>query len=260
VAAPRADLIADFATVEIPRLTLSGAHVVLSFLRGAGGTDGAVAITADSQYGAARARTDFRFAAGGLDLTGLDADAGGIQAKGALALRSGQPSTADLVLAIGPGALLTEGSVTGTARIADASGGPRATLNLTARNAALRGARGLRFAAGHDQRQRPARAPAAGPSTGAGPMGSNPWRFKGSRLLRPARADHRPGARWGRALRQRRSSGRWRPHASASAAGQRFADLKLDIEGGKATITAANRRLTSRSLAREPRPASPLAP
>jgi translocation and assembly module TamB len=70
----------------------------------------------------------------------------GSRRPGALALRRGRPSTADLQLAISPGAILTEGTINGSARIVDAGGGPRATLNLIARSAALRGASGLRFA------------------------------------------------------------------------------------------------------------------
>ncbi|HRD46377.1 MAG TPA: citrate/2-methylcitrate synthase, partial [Caulobacter sp.] len=89
IGAPRADLVADVAQVDLPRLPLRDAHIVLSFARGPAGTDGAVAVTADSEYGPARARTDFRFAQGGLDLSGLDADAGGVKATGSLALRRG---------------------------------------------------------------------------------------------------------------------------------------------------------------------------
>ena len=236
VAAPRADLVADFATVEIPRLTLSGAHVVLSFLHGPGGTDGAVAITAASQYGPARARTDFSIAQGGVDLTGLDADAGGVQAKGSLTLRSNQPSTADLALTVGPGAVLTEGTISGTVVIAAAAGGPRATLDLTARNAALRGASGLRFSA--------ATLTANGPLErlpltidGRGAYGVNPWRFKGTGFFAQR------GGSTGLALdgEGRFGSADFRTLEAARIGfgdGQTFADLKLDIEGGKAAITA----------------------
>ncbi|MFA7261635.1 MAG: translocation/assembly module TamB domain-containing protein [Caulobacter sp.] len=235
LAAPRADLIADFATVEVPRLTLTGAHVTLSFLRGPGGTDGALAIAAGSQYGPARARTAFRFAEGGLDLTGLDADAGGVKATGALALRKGRPSTADLILAIGPGAILTEGAISGSARVVDAAGGPRATLNLTALNATLRGAGGLRFSS--------ARFTADGPLErlpvsvdGRGAYGSNSWRFKGDGFF-AQRGDNTGLALDGEG---RFGSADFRTLETAKigfGGGQRFADLKLDVEGGRAAIT-----------------------
>ncbi|MBI5940483.1 MAG: translocation/assembly module TamB domain-containing protein, partial [Caulobacterales bacterium] len=220
----------------LPRLTLTGAHVVLSFLRGPGGTDGAIAITAGSQYGPARGQTSFSLAEGGLNLTSLDADAGGIQAKGALALRRGRPSTADLVLAIGPGAILTEGAINGTARITDAAGGPRALFDLTARNAALRGASGLRFSAATITANGPLeRLPLTLDARGA--YGSNPWRFKGGGFFA-----QRDGAT-GLALdgEGRFGSADFRTLEAARIGfgkGQRYAELKLDIEGGRAAITA----------------------
>ena len=53
-----------------------------------------------------------------------------------MGLRS-RPSTADLTVAVGPGALLANGRINGTVRIADASGGARARVDLTAENALL---------------------------------------------------------------------------------------------------------------------------
>ena len=234
ITAPRADLMADFATVEVPRLTLTDAHLMLSFQRGAAGTDGVLAVVAGSQYGPARARTAFRFAEGGLDLTALDADAGGVKATGALALRRGRPSTADLILAISPGAILTEGAITGSARVVDAAGGPRAILNLTARNAALRGGGGLRFSSAVITADGPLeRLPVT--LDGRGAYGSNSWRFKGSGFF--AQRDGSTGL----ALdgEGRFGSAEFRTLETARigfGGGQRFADLKLDIEGGRATI------------------------
>ncbi len=130
--APKADLIADFDSIDVPRLPLKDAHVVLSFAKRPDGGDGTASIEAGSQYGPAKARTAFNFATGGLELSDLDVDAGGAKAKGAVSLRSGRPATADLTLAIGPGAFLAQGRVAGTARIADSAGGPVAQLDLTA--------------------------------------------------------------------------------------------------------------------------------
>ncbi len=234
VSAPRADLTANFATVAVPRMTLSGAHVILSFLRGPGGTDGAVAITADSEYGPARARAAFNIADGGVDLSGLDADAGGVKATGSLALHRGRPSTADLVLAISPGAVLTEGTVTGSARIVDAVGGPRATLNLAARNAAIRGASGLRFSSATFTADGPLeRLPVA--IDGRGAYGANSWRFKGSGFYAQR------GENTGLALDGEGKFGTAEFRTLESArigfgGGQKFANLNLDIEGGKAAI------------------------
>lgn len=143
LSAPRADLTAQVDQIDLPRLPLRNANLTLTFMQRAGGGDGAFALTAESPYGPARLRTDFGFANGGVDLSGLDADAGGIKAQGAVALRRGRPSSADLTLAIGPGILLTEGAIEGQARIVDTVGGARATLNLTAKDAVLRDAAGL---------------------------------------------------------------------------------------------------------------------
>ncbi len=143
LSAPRADLTAQVDQIDVPRLPLRNAAITLTFMQRPGGGDGAFALVAESPYGPARLHTDFAFAAGGVNLSSLDADAGGVKAQGSVALRRGRPSSADLVLAIGPGVLLTEGSIAGTAKIVDASGGARATLNLTAKDAVLRDAAGL---------------------------------------------------------------------------------------------------------------------
>lgn len=139
LAAPRADLLADVAQIDAPRLPLKDAHLTLSFLRKPNGSSGMVAITASSDYGPARARSDFSFPEGGLDLTGLSLDAGGLKAQGSLSLRSRAPSAADLEVAITRGAFLDAGRVGGAVRIAEAAGGPRAALNLTAENARVGG-------------------------------------------------------------------------------------------------------------------------
>jgi translocation and assembly module TamB len=136
-AEPALKLAADFESIDLPRLPLRQAHLDLTFHKAAAGSDGDARLTAASEYGPARMGAAFKFAQGGLDLTNIDADAGGVQARGALSLRSSRPSTADLTLAIGPGALLANGKIAGTVRIADAPGGPRAKLDLTAENALL---------------------------------------------------------------------------------------------------------------------------
>jgi len=134
LSAPRLDLTADIEQIDMPRLPLKDAKLTLTFQRQADGSSGAVAITASSAYGPARARSDFRFPRGGVDLTELSVDAGGVKADGALSLRSNSPSAADLTLEVGRGAFLDAGRIAGTAKIVDAAGGPRATLNLRAEN------------------------------------------------------------------------------------------------------------------------------
>jgi hypothetical protein len=54
LSAPKADLIADFDSIDVPRLPLKDAHVVLSFAKRPDGGDGAASIEAGSQYGRPR--------------------------------------------------------------------------------------------------------------------------------------------------------------------------------------------------------------
>jgi translocation and assembly module TamB len=134
LAEPRLDLIADVDAIDVPRLPLKNAKVTLSFLRQANGSSGLVTLAADSGYGPARAKSAFRFPEGGVDLTEIAVDAGGVKATGALSLRRRSPSAADLDVLITQGALLDAGRVLGDVRIVDA-GGARATLDLRAENA-----------------------------------------------------------------------------------------------------------------------------
>jgi len=136
--APAVNLAADFDSIDFPRMPLRMAHLDLNFRPGGKGADGEARLIGTSAYGPARAAATFRFTANGLDLTGLDAEAGGVQAKGFLALRRNAPSTADLTLAISPGVLIESGRIIGSVKIADATGGPTATVDLTAENVLLR--------------------------------------------------------------------------------------------------------------------------
>jgi translocation and assembly module TamB len=136
---PKAELTAAFDSIAFPDLTVKAAKLDLTFAAAKDGSDGTVALTGQTDYGPARARSAFRFSAGGIDLTGIDADAGGVKAKGALALRDGAPSSADLTLAITTGALLSEGQAAGSVNIVDAKGGATASLDLQAKGAVVRG-------------------------------------------------------------------------------------------------------------------------
>ena len=182
LASPRGDLVFDAEAIDLPRLPLTDAHVKLTFHRRAGATDGQLALTASSAYGPARINTGFRFAPGGVDLTGLDADAGGVQASGAVSLRRNRPSTANLTLAIGPGAFLSQGRLYGTVRIADAVGGARADIDLTAQNAVLIGAGDVTIRSGTLRGTGPlARLPVAIKAEGSARPG--PWRIDGNGVL-----------------------------------------------------------------------------
>ncbi|MGH6965129.1 MAG: translocation/assembly module TamB domain-containing protein, partial [Phenylobacterium sp.] len=139
LSAPRADLLADVDQIDLPRLPLKDAHVTLSFLRKPDGSSGMVALTATSAHGPAKARSDFSFPEGGIDLTGLAVDAGGVKASGSLSLRRRAPSAAHLDVVVTKGALLDAGKVAGSVKIVDAGGGPRADLDLTAEDARMVG-------------------------------------------------------------------------------------------------------------------------
>lgn len=130
VGAPKADLMAHFDSIDAPRLPLKDANLTLTFERRPDGAAGVIAIAAGSVYGPARGRSAFRFPEGGVDLTDLSVDAGGLKASGSLSLRRSAPSAADLQLAVTKGAFLDSGKVAGRARLVDTGGG-RASLDLT---------------------------------------------------------------------------------------------------------------------------------
>ncbi len=188
VMAPKADLIADFDAIDAPRLPLKDAHVTLTFVNRADGTDGVASLTAQSAYGPARASSAFRFTPGGVDLTDLSVDGAGVQASGALSLRRRAPSAADLHLAIGRGALLDQGLVAGTVRIVDAAGGARADVSLTAKDALMTGA-GLAIRSGRISAEGPlARLPYRAQLEGEARGGA--WSLDGGGLLTDAAPDY----------------------------------------------------------------------
>lgn len=170
---PRADLVADFETIDLPRLPLEDAHVKLAFRRSADATDGELAMTAKSGYGPARLATAFRFMPGGIDLSGLDADAAGIQATGAVSLRSNRPSSANLAVVVGPGVLLERGRIVGTMKVADRADGAFADIDLTAVDAVVRGAPDVLIS--------------SGALHGSGPLARLPVSVKAEGNARPGR-------------------------------------------------------------------------
>ena len=139
VGAPKADLMAHFDSIDAPRLPLKDANVTLTFERRPDGAAGVIAVAAASDYGQARGRSAFGFPEGGVDLTDLSVDAGGLKASGSLSLRRRAPSAANLELALTKGAFLDAGRVAGRARLADGGGG-QASLDLTGESVRLPGA------------------------------------------------------------------------------------------------------------------------
>jgi translocation and assembly module TamB len=138
LARPVLDLTADFAVVEAGPLTLNNTHLVLSFRQGDDASDGRVTVTGDSAYGPARAFSLFRIADDGVQLTDMDINAGGVVARGDLALRGSSPSSADLTFEARPGAFLAAGTASGTVRLTEGSGDALALVDVTGR--------GVRFA------------------------------------------------------------------------------------------------------------------
>ena len=134
LAAPRADLLADFERIDLPYLALKPAHVVLSFVRTGADTDGLIAVTAGGDYGPAHAKAGFHFVSGGIELKDLDAVAAGLTAKGSLALRQSAPSLADLTVTLAPGAFASAGTANARIKIADAGNGPAGSIHFTADN------------------------------------------------------------------------------------------------------------------------------
>ena len=132
VATPRLDLLADIDQVDIPRLPLKDVHAVLSFVRQPSGAVGTLAMTGASAYGPARARAAFTLPPGGVDLSEVDVDAGGLRARGAISLRNRTASAANLDLAVGPGAFLAAGRLSGDLRVTGDGGTGQARLNLAA--------------------------------------------------------------------------------------------------------------------------------
>ncbi|HEY1448355.1 MAG TPA: translocation/assembly module TamB domain-containing protein [Caulobacteraceae bacterium] len=177
LASPKADLSADMATVDAPGLALRNARLDLTFQHNSDGTDGKFALTATTDYGPAEAVSGFRFAGDGLDLTGLSVRGGGVTAAGALALRKGEPSEADLSLKVGPGFLLTQGHADGRLKIVGGASGAHADVSLQTGEAILRSSglevKSLNFTAHGPLEHLPYKIAANGPSTGG------PWRISG---------------------------------------------------------------------------------
>lgn len=189
VSAPRLDLLADIEQLDAPRLPLTQARLSLTFQRQPDGSSGTVALTAASAYGPARARADFRFPEGGVDLTGLSVDAGGLKASGALSLRRRRPSAANLSLEVVHGAFLDGGRITGTARIADGPAGAQAVLDLKGDNLPVGGSgvtvRAIRVTADGPLDRLPYAV------DGRGASGQGAWTLSGKGVLTDARPGYR---------------------------------------------------------------------
>ncbi|HTI66464.1 MAG TPA: translocation/assembly module TamB domain-containing protein [Caulobacteraceae bacterium] len=179
LSAPTLDLGADLASIDFGRLVVKPAHLALQ-LAVEGGLNGQVAVTGPSEWGPASGKARFRVVAGGLDLNEIAADAGGVKASGALALRDGAPSTADLAVSAGPGAFLAKGRLAGVVKIVERPGGAAAQLSLDGENLALPGSavslKTLKLRADGPWNRLPFQVSTDGDAP-------TPWRFAGDGML-----------------------------------------------------------------------------
>ena len=138
-AEPKADLTARFDRIDLERLQLFKANVTLSFHSRNRAYDGRVAVTAGSNYGPAEARSAFRFMGDGVRLDELFVDAAGINAQGSLALQGRNPSSADLLFRLGPGAFVDAGFAGGRVKLTDGPADAAALIDVVAENLRLKG-------------------------------------------------------------------------------------------------------------------------
>jgi translocation and assembly module TamB len=139
LARPTADLKAAFDRVSAGALILTDATMDLSFRRGADASDGRISVVAGSNYGPARGSGNFYLGGERIRLTDVDLDAGGITARGAIALSNRFPSSADLTFTARPGAFLASGTADGRIRLTEGPGEETAILDVTGRNVRLAG-------------------------------------------------------------------------------------------------------------------------
>lgn len=139
LARPRVAMDARFAAIDLGPLDLNDARLDLVFAKTPSGGDGRVSLVGDSGWGPARGASEFRFASDGVRLTDLDVDAAGVRAQGAVALRRGAPSSADLTFAAGPGAFVARGTASGRVRLTEGGRDALAVVQVSARDFRLAG-------------------------------------------------------------------------------------------------------------------------
>ena len=132
VLAPDVRMSADFDAISVPGLQLTQARLEMTASLSGGGAE----LRATSPYGPAVAGADFGFPRGGVQLSRIRVDAGGLRIGGEAMLTDRGPSRANLSLDLGRGAFLSRGAVAGTLKIEDKPGaGVWLDANLAARNA-----------------------------------------------------------------------------------------------------------------------------
>lgn len=174
ISAPKLTMTAAFDAIQLPGMALTGAQLDLDWSL----SGGSAQVRATSPFGPASARTGFAFPEGGIRLSDIQVDGGGLRAGGQATLVAGGASAADLTIELTPGALLAEGLVTGKVRLEDRKGsGPWVDADLVARNALLPG-EGISVIAGRLSAQGPlSRLPFE--LTARGQTNSGDWALEG---------------------------------------------------------------------------------
>jgi len=132
VSTPEVRMEAGFDAIDLPGLKLTQARLELNWSPDGGAVD----IKAQSPYGPASASAAFAFPRGGMRLSEIRLDGGGLQVRGEAALGAQGASQADLSVGLSRGAFLAEGTVTGVLRLKDRQGsGLWVDADLSARNA-----------------------------------------------------------------------------------------------------------------------------
>ena len=142
VSAPTVAVDSRLASVALGRLLVVPAQVELTLAPVHGGVAGQVALAGPSAYGPASIKAAFQSDGQGVAVHDLAADAGGVKASGSLALRSGAPAAADLVVQVRPGAFIDAGKLDGTVRLADGPAGLAAHLALEGQGIVAPGVQG----------------------------------------------------------------------------------------------------------------------
>lgn len=129
---PEVRMEAGFDAIDLPGLKLTQARLEMNWSPEGGAAD----IKALSPFGPASAGASFAFPRGGVRLSEIRVDAGGLQVRGEATLGGRGASQADLSIDLSRGAFLAEGTVTGVLQLEDRQGsGLWLDADLSARNA-----------------------------------------------------------------------------------------------------------------------------
>ncbi len=233
VSTPHVALTADIASIDLGRLRVTPAHLVLDLAKDDAGVGGDIALTGSSRYGPARAKAAFRIATNAVDLTGVDADAGGLKAAGAISLRDGAPSTANLTVDARAGAFLSSGHLGGRVKLAQQPGGAAADIALAGQDVSVPEApivlHSLRLSAVGPWARLPFQ-------VAADSQEQTPWRFSGAGVLQQTGAARTLELNGQGAVRKV-DFRTLQPALLALNGAERDLDAHLAVGGGRADVT-----------------------